>query len=98
MFETIQDHETRIVKLEKDYSDIQLEMNSLKNIQLQTQNTLLEGNKHQNELLNQIITQTFGLRSTNNTNMWKTVGIAAGSGGFLVVVVVGIIELFQKFL
>lgn len=95
MFDTVQDHETRIVALEKSYSDMQLEMNSLKNIQLQTQNTLLEGNKHQNELLNKIIEQTFGLRNNSNSNMWKTVGIAVGSGGFLVVVGFGIIEIVK---
>lgn len=98
MFETVQDHEKRIGDLEKSYSDMQLEMNSLKNIQLQTQNTLLEGNKHQNELLNKIIEQTFGLRNTNNTNMWKVAGIAVGSGGFLVVAIIGIIDLLQKIL
>lgn len=96
MFDTVQDHEVRITTLEKSYSDMQLEMNSLKNIQLQTQNTLLEGNKHQNDLLNKIIEQTFGLKTTKNNNMWKTIGLSVGSGGLLVVAVVGIIELFQK--
>lgn len=91
------DHEIRLKELEVSTAVISREMSDIKNVQLQTQNTLLEGNLKQNDLLNQIITQTFGLKQTNSMGFWKTFGAAVGSGGLLVVAIVGILAIVQKF-
>lgn len=80
-------------------------MSTMENAQLQTQNILLTSKQEQDKLLHQIVEQngeivkhTLDIKKEGKAGFWKVAGIAVGSGGFLVVALLGIIELVQRFI
>ena len=105
MFETLQDHETRIKKLEDSFTTLTTKMSTIENTQLTTQNFLLTNKQDQDKLLNQIIQQngdivshTLEIKKEGKIGFWKTFGVAVGSGGFLVVAIAGILAIVKNFM
>ena len=90
----VQDHEQRIISLEKSYSDMQQKMQSVETGQLRIEKTLLEEGKEQKYLINkqreeqdklfkEMIKHTLGIKQNNNVQVWKLLGAMAGGGGIL---------------
>lgn len=103
MFETLQDHETRIKRLEDSFTTLTNKMSTIENTQLTTQNILLTNKQEQDKLLNKIVEQngeivshTLDIKKVGKEGFWKTAGIIVGSGGLGVVIIYGVIELVQK--
>lgn len=103
MFETLQDHETRIKKLEDSFAAVTVKMMTIEKAQLETQNILLVNKQEQDKLLHQIVEQngeivkhTLDIKKVGKEGFWKTAGIIVGSGGLGVVIIYGVVELFQR--
>jgi hypothetical protein len=103
MFETLQDHETRIKRLEDSFTTLTNKMSTIENTQLTTQNILLTNKQEHDKLLNKIFEQngeivrhTLEIKKVSKEGFWKTAGIIVGSGGLGVVIIYGVIELVQK--
>lgn len=112
MFDTVQDHEMRIGKLEVGFDTISGEMKTLmtkmstiENAQLTTQNMILVNKQDNDKLLNQMVEQngeiirhTLDIKKEGKVGFWKVAGIAVGSGGALVVGILGVMQIVEKFM
>jgi hypothetical protein len=92
MQEQLLDHESRIKNLEKNYDNLVGEITSVKNGQLQLENTVLKTSQGHNELLNKLIDNTFDLKKTKTVSRKEIIIAGIGSGGVLGVVVGGILK------
>jgi hypothetical protein len=93
MQEQLLDHEDRIKTLETNYSNLVGEITSVKNGQLQLENTVLKTSQGQNELLNKLIDNTFDLKKTKLVGR-KEIIIASVGGGSILGGIVGAILKF----
>jgi hypothetical protein len=93
--EQLLDHEDRIKVLEKNYSNLVGEITSVKNGQLQLENTVLKTSQGQNELLNKLIDNTFDLKKTKLIGRKEIIIASVGGGGFLGVVVGAILKFWH---
>ena len=91
--ELILDHEDRLKILEKNYSNLVGEITSVKNGQLQLENTVLKTSQDQSGLLNTLITNTFDLKKTKMISR-KEIVIAILSGSSVLGVVIGLVIKF----
>lgn len=93
MQEQLLDHEDRIKTLEKNYSNLVGEITTVKNGQLQLENTVLKTSQGHNELLNKLIDNTFDLKKTKMISR-KEIMIASLGGGSILGIIVGAILKF----
>lgn len=91
--ELILDHEYRIKTLEKNYSNLVGEITSVKNGQLQLENTVLKTSQGQSELLNKLIDNTFDLKKTKMISR-KEIVIAVLSGSSVLGIIIGLVIKF----
>jgi hypothetical protein len=91
--EQLLDHENRLKTLEDNYGKFVGEITSVKNGQLQLENTVLKTSQDQSGLLNTLITNTFDLKKTKMVSR-KEIIIAVLSGSSVLGVVVGLIIKF----
>lgn len=103
MFDTIQDHETRIKTLEDSFAKFTTKMTAIENAQLTTQNILLTSKQEQDKLLHQIVAQngeivkhTLDIKKVEKEGKWKTAGLIVGSGGILGLLIAGIFAIVQQ--
>ncbi|MGM9925218.1 MAG: hypothetical protein ACI35R_13315 [Bacillus sp. (in: firmicutes)] len=98
MEKIVQDHEQRIISLEKSYSDMQQKMQSVETGQLRIEKTLLEEGKEQKHLINkqreeqdqlfrELVTHTLSIKQNNNMQIWKLLGAMVGGGGVLYILI-----------
>lgn len=101
----IENHETRITALEKNYSDLTNKMQSVETGQLRIEKTLLEEGKEQKkliseyqdeqqELLSKLLEHTLNIKKNNSYRKWDLALALFGGGGLIYAV----ISLAQKFL
>lgn len=101
----VQDHEKRILELEKNYSEVKKEITVVQTSQsrienmLYTQNTeqkelIAKHHKEQSEMLSALFTHTLGIKKDAHTQKWKLFGVLIGGGGIIALFV----ELLQKIL
>lgn len=90
--ELILDHEDRLKVLEKNYSNLVGEITSVKNGQLQLENTVLKTSQDQSGLLNTLITNTFDLKKTKAVSKKEIIVASISSGGILGVVIGAIVK------
>lgn len=98
----VQDHEKRILELEKNYSEVKKEITVVQTSQSKMENMLYTQNteqkelieKHQKEqrtLLDTLLTHTLGIKKDNNTKKWEIIGAVAGgvvSGGGILYLII----------
>jgi myo-inositol catabolism protein IolC len=89
----ILDHEDRIKTLEKNYGTLVGEITSVKNGQLQLENTVLKTSQGQSELLNKLIDNTFDLKKTKLISR-KEIWIAGLGGGSIIGLIIGAVIKF----
>lgn len=100
----IENHETRITALEKNYSDLTNKMQSVETGQLRIEKTLLEEGKEQKkliseyqdeqqELLSKLLEHTLNIKKNNSYRKWDLALALFGGGGLIY----GIITLITKF-
>lgn len=88
----VQDHEKRIIELERNYSEVKKEINAVQASQSKIEGLLYDQNteqkqlidKHQKEqkdLLNTLLTHTLGIKSDSNKHKWGVIAAAVGGGG-----------------
>ena len=94
MQEQLLDHETRIKSLELSYANLVGEITSVKNGQLQLENTVLKTSQGQSDLLNKLIDNTFDLKKTNVVSRKEMVIAAISGGGVLGILIGAIIKFF----
>ena len=87
------DHESRLKTLEKNYSDLVGEITTVKNGQLQLENTVLKTSQDQSGLLNKLIDNTFDLKKTKLISR-KEIIIATLGGSSVVGVAIGLVIKF----
>lgn len=87
MHEIVQDHERRIVELEKNHTE-------MKNGMLRIENTVLQEGKEQKQLLNKLMDHFFDERKdVRNTKIklteirWSTIAGLLGGGGGLALLI-----------
>lgn len=103
----VQDHEKRILELEKNYSEVKKEITVVQTSQSKIENMLYKQNMEQKELieghqveqkalLDTLLTHTLGIKKDNNKQKWHIIGSVAGGiftgGGILYL----ILEAFVK--
>ncbi|WP_155759658.1 hypothetical protein [Heyndrickxia coagulans] len=104
MDQRIENHETRIAALEKNYADLTNKMQAVETGQLRIEKTLLEEGKEQKklineqreeqqELLNKLLEHTLNIKQTNANKKWDFALALFGGGGFIY----GLISLITKF-
>lgn len=103
MYDTLQDHETRIKKLEDSFTTLMTKMSTIENTQLTTQTILLTNKQDQDKLLHQIISQngdivthTLDIKKEGKIGFWKVAGLVVGSGGILSLVIAGIFAIVNQ--
>lgn len=105
MDQRIENHETRITALEKNYADLTNKMQSVETGQLRVEKTLLEEGKEQKklinqqreeqqELLNRLLEHTLNIKKNNAYRRWDLALALFGGGG----IIYAVISLVQKFL
>ena len=94
MQEQLLDHETRIKSLELSYANLVGEITSVKNGQLQLENTVLKTSQGQSELLNKLIEKTFDLKKTKMVSRKEMVIAAISGGGVLGILIGAVIKFF----
>jgi hypothetical protein len=92
MQEQLLNHEERLTTLEKNYSNLVGEITSVKNGQLQLENTVLRTSQDQSGLLNTLITNSFDLKKTKAVSRKEIIIAGIGSGGVLGIVVGSILK------
>jgi hypothetical protein len=92
MEQQLLDHESRIKTLEQNYGTLVGEITSVKNGQLQLENTVLKTSQDQNGLLNKLIDQTFDLKKTKMVGRKEIIVASIGGGGILGIVVGAILK------
>lgn len=101
----LNDHETRITALEKNYADLTNKMQSVETGQLRIEKTLLEEGKEQKKLINEqreeqqelldkLLEHTLNIKKNNAYRRWDLALALFGGGGLIY----GLISLAQKFL
>ncbi|NCG67756.1 hypothetical protein GWJ21_07285 [Bacillus coagulans] len=101
----LNDHETRITALEKNYADLTNKMQSVETGQLRIEKTLLEEGKEQKKLINEqreeqqelldkLLEHTLNIKKNNAYRRWDLALALFGGGGLIY----GFISLAQKFL
>ncbi|WP_040596760.1 hypothetical protein [Parvimonas micra] len=105
MDERIENHETRITALEKNYADLTNKMQAVETGQLRIEKTLLVEGKEQKklinqqreeqqELLNRLLEHTLNIKKNNSYKKWDLALALFGGGGLIYAV----ISLLEKFL
>ena len=94
MQEQLLDHETRIKSLELSYANLVGEITSVKNGQLQLENTVLKTSQGQSDLLNKLIEKTFDLKKTKMVSRKEMVIAAISGGGVLGILIGAVIKFF----
>ncbi|EEG69863.1 hypothetical protein BIFPSEUDO_04511, partial [Bifidobacterium pseudocatenulatum DSM 20438 = JCM 1200 = LMG 10505] len=105
MDERIENHETRITALEKNYADLTNKMQAVETGQLRIEKTLLVEGKEQKklinqqreeqqELLNRLLEHTLNIRKITAIKKWDLALALFGAGGLIYAV----ISLLEKFL
>lgn len=88
----VQDHEKRILELEKNYGEVRKEITIVQTSQSKIENMLYKQDteqkelieKHQNEqrqLLDTLLTHTLGIKQEANKRKWEVFGAILGGGG-----------------
>ncbi|MEK4026278.1 hypothetical protein ABZ756_13865 [Mammaliicoccus sciuri] len=101
----VQDHEKRILELEKNYSEVKKEITVVQTSQSKIENMIYTQNTEQRELidrhqkeqtnmLNTLLGHTLGIKQDNNKQKWHLIGALVGGGGLLFL----LIETFQKWI
>lgn len=90
----VQDHEQRILELEKNYSEVKREITVVQTSQSKIENMIYKQNTEQRELINKhqkeqskmfnvLLEHTLGIKKVDAKEKWKLGGILVGSGGLL---------------
>lgn len=101
----VQDHEKRILELEKNYSEVKKEITVVQTSQSKIEGMLYDQNteqkeliekhqKNQTALLDTLLSHTLGIRQESHKQKWQIIGAMVGGGGILYVV----IEVAQSFI
>ncbi len=105
MEKMVQDHEQRILTLERNYSEVKKEMTAVQTSQLEIKGTLLKESQEQKELINKqrkeqdalfktLVDHTLGIRKNNSNKKWELALAIFGGGGLFY----GVIEIIQRLL
>lgn len=100
----VQDHEKRIIELERNYSEVTKEINAVQASQSKIENMIYTQNteqkeinqkyqKEQRDLLNTLINHTLGIRKDTNKHKWQVLAAAVGGGGFFYLLIESIFNL-----
>ena len=101
----VQDHEKRILELEKNYNEVKKEITVVQTSQAKIENMLYTQNteqkelieKHQKEqtkLLDTLLSHTLGIKQDTHTQKWKLFGALVGGGGVVALLVEVLQQLF----
>lgn len=99
----VQNHEKRIIELERNYSEVTKEINAVQASQSKIENMLYTQNteqkelneKHQEEqkeLLDTLLNHTLGIREDGHKQRWQVIAASISSGGIISVVIYGILS------
>jgi len=87
----VQDHEKRILTLEKNYSEVQRELTNVQNSQLRTENTVLETSRQQKELLEKLLDHVLDTKKFSLTKKWQLIlAIFGGGGAFYAIIQIAV--------
>ncbi len=101
----VQDHEQRILELEKNYNEVKKEITVVQTSQAKIENMIYKQNTEQRELINKhqkeqskmfnvLLEHTLGIKKVDAKEKWKLAGVLVGSGGLLY----AIFEFLQRIL
>ncbi|MED1201932.1 hypothetical protein [Heyndrickxia acidicola] len=107
MEQRVAEHEKRIQDLEKSYGEMKNEMLTVRTSQLEIHNALLTESKEQkslinkqrqeqDDLLNQLIAHTLGIKKTSQSKRWELALSAIGGGGILYLLIQTTIQLLKQ--
>jgi septal ring factor EnvC (AmiA/AmiB activator) len=88
----VQDHERRIIELEKNYGEVKKDLNAVQASQSKIENMLYSQNteqkqlieKHQKEqrmIFDTLLEHTLGIKKDSNNHKWGVIAAAVGGGG-----------------
>jgi hypothetical protein len=81
----VQDHERRLLKVEDEMKDVKDKLSSVENVNLQTQNIVLNQNKSMQENFDKLLTGVIDIKKTNVSGKYSMFSQlftgALGAGG-----------------
>jgi len=106
MEKKVEDHEIRIVALEKNYGEVIERMGNMEKGQLELQNVILKSSGDQKELLNKLIEHSLGITvkqeetkgevSKLKVNSKKEIILSLLGGGGIVSIIAAVISFWDK--